>query len=176
MMQYVLLALWFFLPAGVANATPVIARFAFKNWDAPIDFGATYKGKQLLGPNKTWRGLICGTLAACLLAALQYFVWLPPALEAKSLGFMVTLGGVIGLGALIGDSVESFFKRQAGLASGQSWFPFDQTDYIIGGLLFSLFLILLPWQVYMWVFVLYFGIHLVTVYLFYKLGIRDKPI
>jgi CDP-2,3-bis-(O-geranylgeranyl)-sn-glycerol synthase len=89
---------------------------------------------------------------------------------------MVVLGGLLGFGALTGDAVESFIKRQLKINSGQSWFPFDQLDYIFGGILLSSLLVQLAWYVYAWVIVLYFGIHLLTVYVFYKLGVRDKPI
>jgi CDP-2,3-bis-(O-geranylgeranyl)-sn-glycerol synthase len=175
-MDSLILALWFFFPAALANATPVVASMAFPKLNTPIDFGYKYRGKQLFGPNKTWRGIITGIISACLVATIQYTIWLPPAFVGKSLLFMTVLGGAIGLGALVGDCIESFFKRQASIDSGQSWFPFDQTDYIIGGLLFSLPFIILPWQVYAWVFTLYFGIHLVTVFVFYKLGVRKQPI
>jgi CDP-2,3-bis-(O-geranylgeranyl)-sn-glycerol synthase len=41
-------------------------------------------------------------------------------------------------GALLGDIVESFFKRRIGRDRGQDWIPFDQLDFIVGALVFSL--------------------------------------
>lgn len=178
-MKDILFALWFFIPAGLANAIPVVMagrNSPFKNWSTPMDFGHSYKGVRIFGDNKTWRGLISGVIVACLIAVAQYHVWLPPQLADKSLGFMVVLGGLLGFGALLGDSVESFLKRRFGHKAGESWFPYDQTDYILGGLLFSLLLAQLSWHIYALVLVLWFGIHVVTVYVFYKLGIREKPI
>jgi CDP-2,3-bis-(O-geranylgeranyl)-sn-glycerol synthase len=41
-------------------------------------------------------------------------------------------------GALLGDVIESFFKRRIGKDRGQDWIPFDQLDFLIGALTFSL--------------------------------------
>jgi len=37
-------------------------------------------------------------------------------------------------GALLGDMMESFFKRRIGRDRGQDWIPFDQLDFIVGAL------------------------------------------
>jgi CDP-2,3-bis-(O-geranylgeranyl)-sn-glycerol synthase len=177
-MSNLLLALWFFWPAAIGNGLAVVANRVpvLQNWETPMDFGLSHRGKRIFGDNKTWRGFTFGVFMACVMATLQYYIWLPSMFAGKSLGFMVLLGGMLGAGALIGDAVESFIKRQFDIKAGASWFPFDQLDYIFGGILFSSLLIRMPWQVYAWVIFLYFGIHLVTVYFFYKVGIRDKPI
>src|SRR3989454_11668937 len=52
-------ALWFFLPAYVANPMAVVF-----GGGTPIDFGRTLRdGERLFGDGKTWRGLVGGTLA-----------------------------------------------------------------------------------------------------------------
>jgi hypothetical protein len=76
----------------------------------------------------------------------------------------------------VADAVESFFKRQRGIPPGQRWFPCDQIDYIIGGCLLSLCIVRLPVSYYIWVLMVWFGVHIITVYVFYLAGIRDKPI
>jgi CDP-2,3-bis-(O-geranylgeranyl)-sn-glycerol synthase len=138
----ILFALWFFLPAGVANATPIfMAKLpVLRDWNAPIDLGKSYRGKRILGDHKTWRGLITGILAATLTLWLQqlavrHYGWaktLTSDVDYATLPTLV-LGPLFGFGALAGDAIESFFKRQRGTPPGQGWFPFDQTDYIIGG-------------------------------------------
>ena len=40
-------------------------------------------------------------------------------------------------GALMGDIIESFFKRRIGKKRGEDWIPFDQLDFILGVLFFS---------------------------------------
>ncbi len=167
-------AILFFLPAGVANATPVLANKipVIRNWRAPMDFGISWHGKRLLGTNKTWRGVLTGSLIGGLTALL-----LSPFIDYhNSLWATFGLGFIMGFGALFGDAVESAIKRRRGIPAGSSWFPFDQTDYIIGGLVF-----LLPWmqlsaQTMAVIFASYFGLHLIVAYIAYLLGLKDKPI
>lgn len=82
----------------------------------------------------------------------------------------------MGFGALAGDAIESFFKRQSGIAAGNSWFPFDQTDYIVGGLAMSLFVSAWDTKLFLVVIFEYFGLHLFTSYLAFKMKLKDKPI
>ena len=41
------------------------------------------------------------------------------------------------IGALLGDIIESFFKRRIGKSRGENWIPFDQIDFILGVLFFT---------------------------------------
>ena len=178
MFSYIAAALWFFLPAGLANATPVLASKLpiIKHWRAPLDGGKSYRGRRLLGDNKTIRGLVFGVVVAAGVAALLHAIGQAPHLRSLSLSQSLLAGALLGLGALIGDALESFFKRQRGVEPGSGWFPFDQLDYIAGGLLFSYPLVHPSWQVIAAVVVTWFGIHLLTVFVGYHLGVRDKPI
>lgn len=59
----VLRALWLFLPAYVANMSPVLMAKAIPGWNAPIDGGRLHKdGRRVLGAGKTWRGLVGGAV------------------------------------------------------------------------------------------------------------------
>ncbi len=70
--QTVLRALWLFLPAYVANMSPVFVAKIVPRWKAPIDGGRRgHDGKPLLGPGKTWRGLAGGTVVGGLVALLM---------------------------------------------------------------------------------------------------------
>lgn len=167
-------AFLFFLPAAIANASPVIANKVplLNKWLTPLDFGKSWRGKRLLGANKSWRGLVTGTVFGGLTALLV------GALTSVSDPNLTTflLGAVIGFGALFGDAIESFFKRQRGIGSGRSWFPFDQIDYIIGGLVFVYPFTRLPLTTMGMIFVMFFGLHLVGAYTGYITGLKDKPI
>ncbi len=175
-------ALWFFLPAGIANATPVFAKKVplLNRWTTPLDFGKSWRGKRLFGANKTWRGLVFGTLVGALTSLIIYLAY-PDA--AHQLDFaenqllrMLLLGGLLGVGALLGDSIESMVKRQLGIAPGEPWFPFDQIDYIIGGLVFSSLLVTLEPLQNVTILLVYFGLHLVSSYIGYLLNLKDKPL
>jgi CDP-2,3-bis-(O-geranylgeranyl)-sn-glycerol synthase len=171
-LEHALHALIFFLPAGISNMVPVFASKlpVLRNWNTPLDFGKTYKGKRIFGKNKTWRGLLFGIVSGTLVAMLVYSTYWHVDLLA------VLIGSSMSAGALIGDAVESFFKRQRGIPSGKAWFPFDQTDYVIGGLLFTLPFGILPLWLVVWVFIVYFSLHLISSYIGYLLGLKDAPI
>jgi CDP-2,3-bis-(O-geranylgeranyl)-sn-glycerol synthase len=183
--KHVVFALWFFLPAGLANMAPILASrlSGLKYWDGPIDGGATLHGRRLLGPHKTWRGIAAGVVFATVSLWLQQLLvghahwtgWLTDGVNYAALPTFL-LGPLFGIGALGGDAVESFFKRRRGTAAGQAWFPFDQTDYIIGSILATLPIVQLSLPVYAWSLVLWPGIHLVAAYAGYLLGLKERPI
>ncbi len=168
-------AFWFFLPAGIANISPLFAcRLpGLKHWDTPMDFGKTYRGKRVFGTNKTWRGLVFGAVVAALVGLLQYRVITS---SVESTAFIVLATAAMGFGALVGDAVESFFKRQIGIKPGEKWFPFDQIDYIIGGLLCVAPFVDLSLADVVRVGVLYFGLHIVFSYIGYLIGFKKTPI
>ncbi len=187
-MRELLFALWFFLPAGLANAAPVFAARLprLKNWNAPLDFSKTFRGKRIFGANKTWRGLLAGVLIATLTVAAQHWLAVNTPL-VSTLSFIpgdinyyfadiLWLGPLLGLGALGGDALESFAKRQLNIPPSHRWFPFDQIDYIIGGLLASLIIVRLSIIEYTLILITWFVLHLLTVYIGYMLNLRANPI
>jgi CDP-2,3-bis-(O-geranylgeranyl)-sn-glycerol synthase len=174
-MEFLLDAFLFFLPAGIANMSPVFATRIpwLRRWNTPMDFGAHFRGKRLLGANKTWRGLLFGTLMGGATSLVIHGALLSTG-EAPLAIFLA--GCALGFGALFGDAVESFLKRQQGIAAGRTWFPFDQIDYIIGGLIFVYPITLLPLSLMAVILVLYFGLHLLTSYIGFLLGLKPRPI
>ena len=185
MLHDILLALWFLLPAAFANAIPVFAAATpgIKKFDAPIDGGLTWRGHRLLGPHKTWRGIIAGIILATLTLWIQQhlfenYEWtrfIAGDVNYSHLPVLI-LGPLFALGALGGDAVESFFKRQRNITSGGAWVPFDQLDYIIGSVIVSLpFVILTPPQ-YIWIFIIWFVLHVTSTFIGFKLGLKKDPI
>lgn len=185
MLKDLLFALWFFLPAAMANMVPIlVAPLPYiRNLNAPMDFGLTYKGKRILGSHKTWRGFVSGLVVATLTLWLQQWVvrrygWaqtLTSQVDYRDLPTLI-VGPLFCIGALGGDAIESFFKRQRGVAPGHSWFPFDQTDYIIGAALATMpFIALTLWQ-YGLLIGLWLVIHLVASYVGWLLHLKERPI
>ena len=129
-------ALYFFLPAYLANITPVLVRGRFEALAKPIDAGRSWRGQRILGDHKTWRGLLCGAVAAAGAFALQRMLYDAGGghgLASVDCGTHVILPGVLmGLGTGIGDAVKSFFKRRVGIAPGATWIGFDQVDFLFG--------------------------------------------
>lgn len=176
-MHDVIFALWFFAPAGLANVTPVIVAKVpvFSELNAPIDFGLKFRGKELLGTHKTIRGLVFGVL----IGTLAFFDQTEIGATVGGLDYSqltIWLGVLLSFGALFGDMVKSFFKRQLNIDSGKSWFPFDQLDYIIGGVAFSAIVVRLSLAQYLWIFAVWFALHLISSYVGYLLKLKKDPI
>jgi CDP-2,3-bis-(O-geranylgeranyl)-sn-glycerol synthase len=169
-----LAALLFFLPAGIANMSPVIINKVpyLNRWNTPLDFGKSFHGQRIFGDNKRLRGVVLGTLIGGLTGLLV------GSLNHNTVGTISPFwaGCILGAGALLGDAVESFAKRQRGVKPGQPWFPFDQIDYIIGGLL-AIYIFMQPqlW-VMLTIFIVYFGLHLLLAYIGFLLGFKKTPI
>ena len=185
MLENILFALWFLLPAGFANAVPIfVAAIPFlKKYNAPIDGGRKLGGHDILGPHKTWRGIIAGVIIATLTLWLQQYIaaiagWshlVTGPVDYAALPVLI-LGPLFAIGALGGDAIESFFKRRIGVTSGKSWIPFDQLDYIIGAVIVTLpFVILSPLQ-YILIFVVWFCLHLATSLAGWAVGLKQDPI
>ncbi|MBU1849778.1 MAG: CDP-archaeol synthase [Nanoarchaeota archaeon] len=133
-------ALYFFLPAYIANAAPsFFRRINFLN--KPVDCGHKFRGKRIFGDNKTFKGLLVAIVFGTLMFALQKLLFSKGIFLKISLinysSYSIILGFLLSTGTIFGDLFESFFKRQRGILSGKPWVPFDQTDYVIGALLFS---------------------------------------
>jgi len=139
--EIIIQAFWLIIPAYIANASALLV-----GGGKPIDFGKTYKdGKRILGDGKTWQGLFAGafigmTAGFGLSAVAKYAQSIDfPIYLTDFTGFPMMIPIIFSLcfGALLGDIIESFFKRRAGKKRGQDWIPFDQIDFILGVLFFS---------------------------------------
>ena len=169
--QLILKSMYFFLPAYIANMAPVLVKkIPFLN--RPIH-------RKLFGENKTWRGAIAGTAAGGLIFYLQKLAY-ASGFKAWALidylDFSVTLGLLLGAGAIVGDLVESYYKRKAGIKSGEPWFVFDQIDFVIGGLVFAFILYVPPAEVSLILLIVSPLLHLLVKYIGYKLGIEKNKI
>ena len=184
-METILFALWFFAPAGAANGSPVFANKVpiLKKFGMPVDGGKTFRGKRIFGDHKTVRGVVVGTVTGLVIAGLQMFLydnfsWVDGISGSVDYGNpkILLMGAMMGFGALAGDAIKSFFKRQFSVPSGKSWFPFDQIDYIVGGILFSLPFVILPLTTYAVITIIWFLIHPVATLVGWLLKLKDSPI
>ncbi len=184
MTREILFVLWFFLPASLANMTPIFAaKLPFlRKLDFPLDCYATFRGKRIFGSHKTVRGFISGIIVGILTVYLQVFLYAHVPLIKTFVSIDYTsvnpllFGLLSSLGALTGDALRSFFKRQRGIAPGKSWFPFDQLDYIIGGVVFTTCYIRLTVLQYLLLFVIWFLIHPLATFAGYWLKLKNSPV
>ncbi len=184
-MGIILFALWFFLPAGIANSAPVFANKIplLSRLGMPIDRGKTFRSKRIFGDHKTVRGFVAGIISAIAVTVLQMilysnFEWAETI--SRSIDYsnpiVILMGASLGFGALAGDAIESFFKRQLSIQSGKSWFPFDQIDYIVGALFMSSPFVSLSFGEYLTIFAVWFLIHPVATFIGWMLKLKDSPI
>ncbi|MGZ3420316.1 MAG: CDP-archaeol synthase [Polyangiales bacterium] len=122
-MWVVLQALYLFAPLLVSAAvSALVLRFDWLRFLAkPIDGGASWKGKRVLGDGKTWRGVAVAVGTSIAVVALQRRI-VAPGLEvidyrAES---PVLVGGALGLGAMLGELPNSFVKRRIGIPRGKT--------------------------------------------------------
>jgi CDP-2,3-bis-(O-geranylgeranyl)-sn-glycerol synthase len=98
----------------VANFVPwAVSQTLGRRWSAPLDLDAVLPdGQRLFGGHKTWRGLIAGTIACALVAAV--------------VGPGFAIGAGVGALSLAGDAISSAIKRRLQLEPGTEIFGLDQ--------------------------------------------------
>lgn len=183
-MKTVLFVLWFFLPAGLGNLAPIMAKKIpfLKKYTYPLDFRGKFRNRRILGDHKTIRGLVAGIVVGIVTVYLQILLY-NSFQFFRDVSFInynsvnpVYLGFLAAFGALFGDAVKSFFKRQLNIPSGRSWFPFDQIDYILGGILFTAIYIRFDLNIYVILFIMWFILHPLSTFIGWLLRLKDDPI
>ncbi|MFA5763662.1 MAG: CDP-2,3-bis-(O-geranylgeranyl)-sn-glycerol synthase [archaeon] len=164
---FLLIVFAYVVPMYVANAAPILI-----HGKTPLDFEKKFRGKRILGKGKTiigtFAGIIIGSIAGLIFSLIfpHIFVLIP---NYYSLIF------ILASGAMLGDIVESFIKRQMGIESG-SFFPvFDQIDFIIGGFALSLIIRIPELEVILLIFIATIFVHLFFNALSFKLGLKKVP-
>lgn len=169
--------LYFMVPAYLANMAPPLARSYFKFLEVPMDFGKKLGGKPIFGKNKTWKGVAVATAVAAIVFLLQAYLYRFGFFKELSIinysAATLWIGALLGLGAMLGDAAESFFKRRAGVKPGKPWVPFDQVDFTIGALLLASIVYFPGWtNAIIIVVVSAFG-HILINHIGYYLKLRD---
>jgi phosphatidate cytidylyltransferase len=75
-----------------------------------------------VSPGKTWEGF-GGAIAASVLASVLFAHLAARQLPGMTLAHAVVLGAVLSVAAVIGDLIESLFKREAGVKDSGRLFP-----------------------------------------------------
>ena len=173
---FLLKCFYLMLPAYFANMAPVMVKkinlFAF-----PIDFNKQINNTPVLGKNKTFRGLVFGVIFAIIVAYLQSLLY--NAGFFRNISFFnyqnwLLFGFLMGSGALMGDLVKSFLKRRLGIKPGAKFVPFDQTDFVVGALIFIMPIFDLALKIFVTSLVLSFVLHIITNHLAFYMKIRNE--
>lgn len=189
MIKFIFSCLWYLLPAALANHVvscgnrlwlPRILRSGLAKIAVPIDLGIKWRGREILGKNKTWRGLLVGVITGMLVAGVQAILFLKTdffkintLIDYGRINFIL-LGALMGGGALAGDLVKSFIKRRLGKPSGKPWFPWDQLDWITGAIVLSSVLYVPTAGIMLVTAVLYVGVHLCSDRIVCRMGIKKR--
>ncbi len=150
MLVEIINALWYMLPAYVANPAAVL----FKG-KTPMDFEKNFfDGRRILGKGKTWRGFFGGIFSGYIVGIIEniigYFInnpYFPPFSHDLSM-FIIPL--VISAGSMIGDATGSFIKRRIGFESGSNAFLLDQYPFLLISLLFLYIFYPIEFFMYVW--------------------------
>ncbi len=166
------------LPAIAANMAPVI----FKNvpvLNCPLDFGIKIGSMPLIGPRKTFRGLISGIVVSMIIVYIQYFIYKWSGLKNLSLldyGHINIhlFGFFVGFGVMFGDIAESFIKRRLNILPSTPFVPWDQIDCVLGGLVFTRIVWAYSLKYAVTIIVLTFLIHVTIRHIAYYLRINES--
>jgi hypothetical protein len=121
---------------------PVLRYELFPALERPLDGGTTWRGRRLLGDNKSWRGALTMWLGAALAALALSRVpgyWSRLPVELQRAGGAL-FGALLGLGTVLAELPNSFLKRQLDIAPGSRRLSvlgvlliiLDQGDFVLG--------------------------------------------
>jgi CDP-2,3-bis-(O-geranylgeranyl)-sn-glycerol synthase len=156
-LYWMLETLYIYLPAYIANATPVLL-----GGGPPLDGGRTWMDDQpLFGDHKTVRGTFSGIIVGIAVGILQ----------------MQPLRGVLlSVGAIGGDIVISFFKRRIKLKPGAMFPIADQMGFIVFAvLLVSLVQPSPTWERAVAILIATLPIHYLTNVIAWALKLKRNP-
>ena len=126
-----MLKIYFFAEQAGAGFDPGYCLLFFILATKCSDIGAYSLGSLIgrhkmipsVSPAKTWEGFVGAILLSTAAAMVMADYWGPDRLGGMTLGHAAALGPVLAVGAVIGDLVESVFKRDSGVKDSGSFFP-----------------------------------------------------
>jgi len=114
---------------------PVFFKNKLLSLDKPLDKGRRLRGKEILGPHKTIRGIIASLLVGTITFYFQQVINIDSMIIYSE--YNLLFGFLLSSGAIFGDLVKSFFKRRMNIPAGTPMYLADQLDAVIGAMLFT---------------------------------------
>lgn len=174
--EFVLKCFYLMLPAYFANMAPVIVK-KINLFVLPVDFNRQINNKPIFGKNKTFRGFIFGIIFGIIISYTQFLLFDVDFFKNSSfINYQnwILFGFLMGFGALTGDLIKSFFKRRLGIEPGARFVPFDQTDFVIGALIFIMPVFDLSLKIFVVSLLLSFVLHIIVNHIAFFLKIRNE--
>jgi CDP-2,3-bis-(O-geranylgeranyl)-sn-glycerol synthase len=151
-----LLAVYTYLPAYVANASPVVL-----GGGTPLDGGRLWRDeKPLLGDHKTVKGAALGFLVGLVVGVAQ----------GNPVG-----GALQSIGAIGGDLVGSFYKRRVDIKPGDSLLLSDQLDFIVLAVALSYPVQRTPWDQVAAILLITLPLHYLVNVVAWALKLKKNP-
>lgn len=163
-MGYTLMSGLAFLFILVANSAPILIRSLplFEKFTQPLDCHLRFMdGRRLLGDTKTWRGMLAAIILTSVVSALLQTGWLT--------------GAVVGLLAMLGDSLSSFSKRRFGMAPSAMAIGIDQIPESLLPLIYLHYSWQLGWLRVCLLVLVFIILELALSRLLYRMHIRKRP-
>ncbi|PIN84655.1 MAG: hypothetical protein COV47_06120 [Candidatus Diapherotrites archaeon CG11_big_fil_rev_8_21_14_0_20_37_9] len=156
-------------PMYFANSTAMV--FGGKT---PLDFGRNFfDGRRIFGKGKTFKGTFFGIASGIAVAGTINWLF-PDAVQLLTRDY-ISLGILLSFGAIIGDSVASFFKRRNSLDSGTEVLFLDQLDFVFGGMILGSIIYTPNFYEVLYVSAITLVVHKFSNYLAYKIKLKQVP-
>ncbi|MBI5347081.1 MAG: CDP-2,3-bis-(O-geranylgeranyl)-sn-glycerol synthase [Candidatus Aenigmarchaeota archaeon] len=167
-------AFWLIAPAYGSNAFPPLV-----GGKRSVDFGRTFRGKRIFGDGKTIEGSLAGILFGLLIGSIQLLF--QPALSAlispygPFIFLTLPLVLLLSMGAIAGDMLGSFIKRQLCIERGKPAPLLDQLDFIVVSILFTYLFFGMALEVIVFIIIVTPVIHYVANIIGFVLRIKKHP-
>lgn len=161
---------WLVLPAYIANAAPVVLARFYRKPRRPLDRGLVFvDGRRVLGDHKTVEGT-CAAIAAGLAVSIAQ------AIVENSIDALLR-GGVLTIGAVLGDLAGAFVKRRLGLRPGAPAPLLDQLAFLYVALTLVVLtgLCSLGWDDFALLTILTLVLHILSNAAAYMLHLKSVP-
>ena len=162
-----ILTLLYVIPLYIANSSPLLV-----HGKIPLDLNKKLFGEPILGKGKTILGTIAGITAGTGAGTIIYLLF--PIAESYLPNYIL-LAFLLSTGAILGDITKSFFKRRFHIKSGERWELADQLDFVLGGLILSLFVRIPEYWLVVLLLIATFFIHKTSNYVAHKLKLKNVP-
>ena len=151
----------------------------------PVDRGKSFRGRRILGANKTYRGIVAVAIGTAIGFGIQVVLHRYPTFQSVELldyssVWVIGLGLLIGAVAMLSELLNSFVKRQLDIAPGETtngllsgfFYVFDQVDFLLGAWVVLAFVVGITLVNVIYSIVFLFVSHQVISLLGYMLGMR----
>ena len=126
-----MLKIYFFAKQAGAGFDPGYCLLFFILTTKCSDIGAYSLGSLIgrhkmipsVSPAKTWEGFVGAILLSTVAAMVMAHYWGESRLGGMTMGHAAALGPVLAIGAVLGDLVESVFKRDSSMKDSGSFLP-----------------------------------------------------